>query len=757
MRDNFDQLVENLLSRDVSTMEVFNTLFFDSKAEKLARDEIQHLKEETVKMAESALKSYMQGCLCHIDKEYNNAIGFYEAAIRLSHAGAMFNRAVMYRDGLGGQVNYAAARNLFERATDLGNAHAINQLAFMYLEGRSGTKNHKEARDLFEQAIALNHIDYDAITKLGLIYRDGFPPFNLIDYRRAIELFNQAANNQNTEAMTYLGFMYLEGIGCKQNYSKAIQLFDDACNRDNPEAMNYRGLMHLEGKGGPQNYAEALKLFRDAADRHKNTNAMSNLGCMYLKGYGCKQDDSIAIELFEPAIKKLNVEAMTYRGLMHLEGKGGPTNYSEAMRLFAQAEASNHRSRYWNADAIVYRGLMHLEGKGGPTNYSEAFRLFKYAAHHHKNANAMYYLGRMHLKGYGCKKDYSEAFEIFGQAVALDDADVMYNIGRMYQTGDGDGCWPQDYSKAIEFHEKAMGIHHHLGAILALADMYEQGLGSEKNSQKATELRELVIAIGVSQELESKFTVRDYQALTADEAARFQCNSDVIPPLVMEFGAHFTLKDLLVYMSPLAENKLNLDEFRCLFGLLEQLKPSSILKEQFKSLNKQQYSVLLNYYTNEASQMLYLLDLCESQTTDLSPELLADILINQSKCSELYFNYKAMLQIVESEKLSVASFFALTDEERQLQYEKYKCKNDSVNNENHCMNDGNESDSADASDYDYGSDYSDVDDESASLEDDARSSLTSPISSSLYSGKNSSPRTRDDAAEDAHLRISQPY
>lgn len=89
-----------------------------------------------------------------------------------------------------------------------------------------------------------------------------------------------------------------------------------------------------------------------------------------------------------------------------------------------------------------------LEGKFIDVDYEEAYRLFK--TMNEEETRVLYYLGYMMKNGYGCDINYDKAFEIFNNILEQ-----------------------RDYFEFIEY------------CFIELADMYMNGLGVEKDIQKA--------------------------------------------------------------------------------------------------------------------------------------------------------------------------------------------------------------------------------------------------------------------------------
>jgi TPR repeat protein len=82
------------------------------------------------------------------------------------------------------------------------------------------------------------------------------------------------------------------------------------------------------------------------------------------------------------------------------------------------------------------------------------------------------------------KQDKAKAVELYERAHAAGHVKATYNLGLMYQRGEG---VKQDSARAAEFYEEA----HEKGysrATYNLGKMYELGVGVERDSVKASDL-----------------------------------------------------------------------------------------------------------------------------------------------------------------------------------------------------------------------------------------------------------------------------
>ncbi|MGD9163056.1 MAG: hypothetical protein PVG39_31920, partial [Desulfobacteraceae bacterium] len=88
------------------------------------------------------------------------------------------------------------------------------------------------------------------------------------DFKKAYELLQPLAEQNNTEALTLLGALYINGEGVEKDYNKGISL-----------------IMKAATQGYKPARVQALKLCMDLG-KQGDTGAMYNAGYMCLNGWG---------------------------------------------------------------------------------------------------------------------------------------------------------------------------------------------------------------------------------------------------------------------------------------------------------------------------------------------------------------------------------------------------------------------------------------------------------------------------------------
>lgn len=177
------------------------------------------------------------------------------------------------------------------------------------------------------------------------------------DYVQAVYLYQRAANQDNTDAQTNLGYMYEYGLGVSKDAIKAVQLYRKAAKQGNTCAQFYFGCMYMLGRGVFKDNAQAAHWFRKAATQdHKFSQRC--LGWLYMTGYGVIQDDAQAVQWYRKAAEQGEVGAQNNLGWMYLMGRGVLQDDVQAVYWYRKAAEQGDATAQYNL------GWMYDNGRG---------------------------------------------------------------------------------------------------------------------------------------------------------------------------------------------------------------------------------------------------------------------------------------------------------------------------------------------------------------------------------------------------------
>ncbi len=428
---------------------------------------------------------------------FEKAEAFY---VRSKTPEANYYLGMMRLEGRTGKPDREGARKLFEKSSQSGNKDAAYRLCLMYDEDHDYLEAYRLAQSASGMGSdeALMYLDgresvadilYGArsdpvkMYEYGLLLQSGKDALIARDPAMAEKAFRESGT---AEAYFALGMMYDAGDGVAKSYPDAADMFRRALDAGHAEAGYRLGLMHLDGRAGEKDDTAARNVFIEAANLGNADAAwelcrLYDVRLNYTKAYGYAKK---AAELG-------NAEAASY--VSARSGISGilESDLSDPAALFAYG-------------SLLQAGMGNLVKK----NLERASSAFKKSAEG-GNADALYALGMMHETGEGADQSYIDAYELISKAADLgnedaqqyisdradvgdilanarNDPEAAYRLGRLLETGSHD-CIPRDYVGAVRNYSRhgdkaTPSSHYRLGVI------YRNGAkGVKANRKKAAE------------------------------------------------------------------------------------------------------------------------------------------------------------------------------------------------------------------------------------------------------------------------------
>lgn len=168
-------------------------------------------------------------------------------------------------------------------------------------------------------------------------FEEGRKAYEKGNYETAFRLMKPLADQGDVSSQYYLGIMYDEGKGVRQNYIEAMKWYRMAAEQGDARAQFNLGLLYYNGQGVPQNYSEAAKWYMKAAEG-KIAQAQLSLGMMHYRGEGVSKDNVLAYMWFDLAVSgshasEDNIKELAVRGRDLLASLMTPEQIIEAQRL----------------------------------------------------------------------------------------------------------------------------------------------------------------------------------------------------------------------------------------------------------------------------------------------------------------------------------------------------------------------------------------------------------------------------------------
>ena len=190
-------------------------------------------------------------------------------------------------------------------------------------------------------------------SKMVTLFEEGVSAYEKKAYPQAYTYFEEAADEQNPDAMVNLAIMHMKGVGCERDLSMAKSWFEKAATLDNTHAI--MGLAHFYEKGmdGNVDSDAALDYYVKAADKG-SVDAQLKAGMLFRE----KGKIAKAMQYLIAAAHNNNVQAQEIITYVSNAGLEGSTN-----QMFRSLDAG--KQRHLVEQMIKTKIAPTLEGDNG--------------------------------------------------------------------------------------------------------------------------------------------------------------------------------------------------------------------------------------------------------------------------------------------------------------------------------------------------------------------------------------------------------
>lgn len=200
------------------------------------------------------------------------------------------------------------------------------------------------------------------------------------NYSKAIHLYSEACENNNSEGCLKLGQAYYDNsqkFKIKADPLKAFKLFERACDSELADGCNYVGWMYRLGKDIGYNDAKKKEYYEKAVTLYTKScsngdiASCSSLAHLYRIGEGVKFDEKKAINLYSLACEKNDMKACTSLGMMYKDSANYiPADFKKSVKYLTLACDNNF------ANACDNLGFMYQHEPKLKKNAPKAISLY---------------------------------------------------------------------------------------------------------------------------------------------------------------------------------------------------------------------------------------------------------------------------------------------------------------------------------------------------------------------------------------------
>ena len=262
-------------------------------------------------------------------------------------------------------------------------------------------------------------------------------------------------------------------------YASQIKEIFAAAKQGDPRAQFELAIAYEKGKEIEQNLSRALYWYRQSADGGYGPAALTYGMNLILEDEF--RDEKTGVRYIEQAVKDGMPMAMIFLAGLYERGAGVQQNYFEAGNLYKNVTSESE------PHVLYCYGMAFLLGSGMHKDEIIALRYLKSAAEA-KDMAGMYALGRCYLEGSGVRKNPYTAVKWLRKSAEAGYGRACTLLGDCRRDGNGGKADPEE---ALILYEKAtQGDSPDSEALLRMAQCYEEGIGTKKDSEKAKALRE---------------------------------------------------------------------------------------------------------------------------------------------------------------------------------------------------------------------------------------------------------------------------
>ena len=315
------------------------------------------------------------------------------------------------------------------------------------------------------------------------------------DEKKAVELFEKAANQNSDIGMLKLADCYKKGVGVAQDNAKAFSLYEKSANMDNSEAMIALSDMYAGGDGIEKNMSKAL-FWKEKLAFKGNINAqkfiLANQSVeyekaditadeAYKKGRDSYMEKSYewAKFCFERAISLGSKDAMFDYAKWLYEGNGITKDCNKAVEFLTQLGEEN------NVNAQKLLRTIYRENNGvAPDVKKEMYWASKAAEN--GDIDAQVGLAYAYQNGIGVKKNKKLAFAMYEKAAEQGNQEAIKEM--IYRYANGNGVKKEVAYSVIWFKKLSDSSTQ-----LVIAHSFESGIGVKKDEAIAMAMYEHMI------------------------------------------------------------------------------------------------------------------------------------------------------------------------------------------------------------------------------------------------------------------------
>lgn len=328
-------------------------------------------------------------------------------------------------------------------APDEPRVSLVQRVANILASGQMVDRDVRTAEQWYRRAISRG--SNSAIMELADLLEENQAPAHDI-----IVLWQQAANNGDTNVLAKLAFAHEQGWGTPRDTNTAMNLFARSVAANPENAYKIARIYEKLSIQKPEYAAYAAQWF-EASAKLGDPNGLLLTARMYWAGEHFPEDIDKARTYYQQAIEAGNDKAATELALREeriqtREAELARREAEKQRKAFVRAQqrqqklsaksSSSQSVRSEKHDALYKQGLAYIKGQGVTKDIAKGKELLAKSAEQN-NSLAMLELANIYKSGLGGQMDLKSAYGWYHKAAELNNAEAQYQLGLGYARGIG--------------------------------------------------------------------------------------------------------------------------------------------------------------------------------------------------------------------------------------------------------------------------------------------------------------------------------
>lgn len=359
----------------------------------------------------------------------------------LGSVDAMLDLADIYHEA----PDYEKSFFWTKKAADEGNTTAIFNVAVMYRDGQGVNQDDNEYFIYMKQAAEASDADADAMYELSRCY--DFGTGTQKDDEASFYWKKKSASLGDVDAMYNLALAYKDGIGTNINDTQFFYWMTKSAEAGDTDAIFGLGLAYELGHGTDVNIEKAVYWYKQGAAKGE-TSSIYNLAICYLKGKGVEKDLKEFFKLTTLAAENDDVSAMFNLALASYHAEGTEKDLVNSFEWMKKSAEKGHKS------AINLLSSFYEKGIGTDKDENKYFEWLKKSVDEGEKENLVR-LALAYQYGIGTDVDVDKFLLLSKLAVekGLSKAFILLGVGHLQQRLNiGKEVFKEVYGKLDDFY-----------------------------------------------------------------------------------------------------------------------------------------------------------------------------------------------------------------------------------------------------------------------------------------------------------------